>query len=249
MTVSVSRARKSGGSELIHPRKTRGSMKKLTEPIRAFGEEEEKLLSGLIRLDIEPEDFDARTFIHPTADVSPLAQVGAGCRLWQQVQIRERVIIGSQCNIGKAVYIDRDVVLGDFVKIQNYVTIPQGVMIEGGVFIGSNVAFTNDRYPRSLRPDGRLKGEGDFNLECTIVSYSASIGAGAVILPGVRIGSYAMIGAGAVVTANVPEHGLAIGNPARLVGYVCRCGKPLKLTKQTNTWQCESCHESYVFRP
>ena len=118
-----------------------------------------------------------------------------------------------------------------------------------GVFIGSHVSFTNDRYPRSLRPDGRLKEEGDFNLECTIVGYSASIGAGAVILPGVRIGSYAMIGAGAVVTGNVPEHALMIGNPARLVGYVCRCGKPLKLTRQTNTWQCESCHESYVFRP
>src|SRR5690349_8742136 len=92
MSASISRARKPRDGELGQPRKTRGGMKKLTGPLGTFGEEEQRLLTGLIRLEVEPEDFDARTYIHPTADVSPQAQIGAGCRLWQQVQIRERVI-------------------------------------------------------------------------------------------------------------------------------------------------------------
>ncbi len=209
--------------------------------------------SGVLRAEtpdnIQPasEEYDARIFIHPSADVSGQAQLGPGCRIWQQVQIRERAILGQQCNLGKGVYIDRDVILGSCVKVQNYVSIYQGVMIESGVFIGPHVTFTNDRYPRALHPDGRLKGEGEWELECTLVGYGASIGARAVILPGVRIGAYAMIGAGAVVTRDVPEHGLVIGHPARLTGYACKCGRPLQPFRQGTMWRCQTCQENYLF--
>jgi acetyltransferase-like isoleucine patch superfamily enzyme len=200
-------------------------------------------LAQPVALQEEPEEFDGRTFIHPMADVSPLAHVGPGCRLWQQVQIRERAVIGSRCNIGVGVFIDRDVVIGECVKIQNYAVIPSGVMIEGGVFIGPHVTFTNERYPRAVEPNGRIKTEEDF--ECVLVGYGASIGAGAIILAGVRIGSFAMIGAGAVVTSNVPEHAMVVGNPARLTGYVCRCGKPLK--ESESNWFCQVCNQDFDF--
>lgn len=193
------------------------------------------------------EDFDAQIYIHPSADVSPEARIGAGSRIWQHVQIRERVTLGEQCIVGKGVYIDPDVMIGHCVKIQNYVSIFQGVMIESGVFIGPHVTFTNDRYPRAINPNGRLKGPGDWNLECTLVGYGASIGAGAIILPGVRIGAYAMIGAGAVVTGDVPDHRLVIGNPAQLRGYVCRCGRTLELNRQSATWVCPDCQGTYIF--
>lgn len=249
MTVSLSRARKVETGETNNLKGVR-SRQGVTKPLATYNHPDDVSsvpMQSLVTLEPEPEEYDARIYIHPTADVSPQAQIGLGCRIWQQVQIRERAIIGSQCNIGKAVYIDRDVVLGNCVKIQNYVSICQGVMIESGAFIGPNVTFTNDRYPRSINPEGKLKGEGDWDLECIIVGYGASIGAGAVILPGVRIGAFAMIGAGAVVTKDVAEQRLVMGNPAQLVGYVCRCGRPLQLTKQPASWYCASCRETYVF--
>lgn len=165
--------------------------------------------------------------IHPTAEISPLATIGAGAKIWHHAQVRERARIGTDCIIGKGVYIDSDVVIGDRVKIQNGVSVYRGVTIEDGVFVGPHVCFTNDRVPRALTLDGNLKNDADWELGKTLVRVGAALGAGAVILCDLVIGRYALVGAGAVVTHSVPDHGLVVGNPARLVGYVCRCGRHL----------------------
>jgi len=168
------------------------------------------------------------SYIHPTADVSPEAQIGPGTRIWHQAQVREGVVIGADCILAKGVYVDRDVRIGDRVKVQNYASIYHGATIEDGVFIGPYVCLTNDRFPRAVTPQGDLKGDEDWQAGEIRVREGASLGAGAVVLPGVEIGRWALVGAGAVVTQSVPDHGLVVGNPARLVGIVCHCGRPVE---------------------
>jgi UDP-2-acetamido-3-amino-2,3-dideoxy-glucuronate N-acetyltransferase len=192
----------------------------------------------------------ARRHIHPTADVSPHAQVGSGSHIWNHAQIREEARIGCNCIIGKNVYVDRGVVLGDGVKVQNNVSIYHGVLIEDGVFIGPHVCFTNDALPRAMTLEGTLKGEDNWVVGHTVVRREASIGAGSVILPNVTIGSYALIGAGSVVTRSVPAHALVYGNPARQHGYVCRCGRPLATVVNSHgsvTGACPTCQQEYTF--
>ncbi len=182
--------------------------------------------------------------IHSTAEVSPKAQIGSGTRIWNFVQIREGVNIGQNCIIGKDVYVDFDVKIGDNVKIQNSALIYHGATLEDGVFIGPQVCLTNDRHPRSITSDGQLKGNDDWVVGPILIKYGASIGAGSLILPNVTIGRFALVGAGAVVTRNVPDHGLVVGTPARLVGYVCHCGK--KMAQQDKTWYCSACDWRFV---
>lgn len=170
--------------------------------------------------------------IHPTAEVSPEAQIGEGTRIWHQAQVREGARIGRECIIGKGVYIDRDVVIGDRVKIQNGASIYHGVTLEDGVFIGPNACLTNDKMPRAITPAGDLKQDADWAVGKILVKYGASVGAGAIVLPQVTIGRFAMVGAGAVVTKDVPDQGLVVGNPARLVGYMCKCGRRLREKEQ-----------------
>jgi acetyltransferase-like isoleucine patch superfamily enzyme len=160
-------------------------------------------------------------YVHPTAEVEPGATVGAGTRIWRQAQVRTGAVIGASCNIGKGVYIDAHVRIGSNVKIQNHVSVFEGATVEDGVFIGPHVCFTNDLYPRAINPDGTLKGAADWQVTPTLVGYGASLGAASVIVCGVTIGQFALVGAGAVVTRDVPPHALALGNPARVVGYVC----------------------------
>jgi UDP-2-acetamido-3-amino-2,3-dideoxy-glucuronate N-acetyltransferase len=150
-------------------------------------------------------------FIHPSADVADCV-IGEGTRVWQFVVILAGARIGRDCNICSHVLIEGDVELGDRVTIKSGVQLWNGLRIADDVFIGPNVTFTNDRMPRSR--------QYDFVLQQTIVEPGASIGAGAVILPGIRIGQGAMVGAGAVVTKNVAAHSLVIGNPARHVRYL-----------------------------
>ena len=166
-------------------------------------------------------------FAHPTADVSPEATIGAGTRIWQHCQVREHAVIGQNCILSKSVYIDAGVSIGDNVKIQNGISIYQGVTLEDGVFCGPHCVFTNDKQPRAINPDGTLKSATDWLVSKTLVKMGASIGAHATIVCGVTIGRWAMIGAGAVVTRGVPDHGLVYGNPARLPGFVCPCGEKL----------------------
>jgi acetyltransferase-like isoleucine patch superfamily enzyme len=117
------------------------------------------------------------------------------------------------------------------------------VTIEDGVFVGPHATFTNDRLPRAIHPEGELRLDGDWVNEPTLVHSGASIGAGAVILPGVTIGWWAMIGAGAVVTRDVPDPGLVTGNPAYVNGYVCQCGHPLEM--EGNGWRCPNCGRAH----
>src|SRR5579884_3853198 len=150
--------------------------------------------------------------IHPTAEVSAEARIGNGTRIWNYAQVREGVHIGQQCILGKNVYVDFGVSIGDRVKIQNNVSVYHGVTIEDGVFIGPHACFTNDKLPRAITPDGLLKGQDDWEVGLIRVCTGASIGAGSIILPGVTIGAFAMIGAGSVVTRSVPAHALVYGN-------------------------------------
>ena len=166
-------------------------------------------------------------FIHPSSDVSENARIGAGTKIWQQCQIRESATIGQSCHLGRGVYVDPNVLIGNNVKIQNYVSIYEGVTLEDGVLCGPNCVFTNDMAPRAVNPDGSLKRAEDWTITETLVREGAAIGANATIVCGVTIGRWAMVGAGAVVTHDVPDHGLVYGNPARLYGFVCRCGEKL----------------------
>lgn len=165
--------------------------------------------------------------IHNTADVSEKASIGDGTSIWHQCQIREGVRIGEKCILGKGVYVDAGVSIGDHVKIQNYVSVFHGVTIEDGVFIGPHVCFTNDMRPRAINPDGSLKAADDWELSPTLIKYGAALGANSTIRCGVTIGAWAMIGSGSVVTRDVPDYGLVMGNPAKLHGYVCPCGEKL----------------------
>jgi acetyltransferase-like isoleucine patch superfamily enzyme len=166
--------------------------------------------------------------IHPTAEVAASAQIGPGTSIWNQAQVREGARIGAGCVIGKNVYVDQDVVIGDRVKIQNNVSLYHGVTVEDGVFIGPHACFTNDLVPRAVNPDGSAKTDADWAVVPSLVRAGASIGANATILAGVTIGRWALVGAGSVVTHDVADHELVVGNPARRVGSACICGRPLR---------------------
>lgn len=182
--------------------------------------------------------------IHSSAVVSPKAKLGAGTSIWNNAQVREGVEIGENCILGKDVYVDFDVKVGNNVKIQNGSFLYHGLTVEDGVFIGPRVVFTNDVYPRAITPDGKLKGADDWEVVPILVKYGASIGTGAIIIPNVTVGRFALVAAGAVVSRSVPDHGLVMGVPARLVGYVCRCG--LRMQPHGEEYICSKCNWSYI---
>jgi acetyltransferase-like isoleucine patch superfamily enzyme len=170
---------------------------------------------------------DDKVYVHPTADVSPDATIGAGTKVWHQAQVREGAVVGRQCVLGKGSYIDKDVRIGDFCKLQNGVFVYHGFRLEDGVFLGPGVMLLNDKHPRAINPDGTLKAEKDWVASEGVVKRGAAVGGGAVVLPGVRIGRMALVGSGAVVTRDVLERGIVVGNPARLRGFACDCGHVL----------------------
>jgi UDP-2-acetamido-3-amino-2,3-dideoxy-glucuronate N-acetyltransferase len=176
--------------------------------------------------------------IHPSSVVSEKAVVGNGTRIWLFCQVREGARIGKDCILGKGVYVDSDVVIGDKVKIQNNASIYLGVTIEDGVFIGPHVCFTNDKVPRAVNPDMSLKGASEWTLAKTRVMAGATLGANATIVCGVTIGRWAIVAAGSVVTADVPDHALVMGNPARVTGWVCACGERLSVDERTGRGSC-----------
>lgn len=161
----------------------------------------------------------SNVFIHATANVSDQAKIGDGTKVWINVQIRENVTLGSNCIISKDVYLDHGVSIGNNCKIQNSVSVYSGVTIEDDVFVGPNVAFTNDKIPRAFNMNWKVTP--------TLVQKGASIGANATIVCGVNIGRYAMIAAGSVVTKDVPDYALVMGNPAKITAHVCECGNRL----------------------
>ncbi len=178
--------------------------------------------------------------VHPTAEVSPGAEIGEGASIWHQAQVRERARIGPGCVIGKGVYVDFDVHIGANCKVQNYSCVYHGTTLEDGVFVGPEVVFTNDRYPRAINPDGAIKGADDWEVGPTLVKYGAAIGSRSVVLPGVTIGRWALVGAGAVVTRDVPDHALVAGNPARKLGWACLCARKLD-----DALTCPGCRRVY----
>jgi acetyltransferase-like isoleucine patch superfamily enzyme len=167
------------------------------------------------------------SFVHPTAEVSAEATVGPDCRIWRNAHLRERARVGAGCVIGADVYIGAGVRLGRNCKVQNQALLYEGVELEDGVFVGPQVCFANDRLPRAANPDLSLKTSDDWEQGHTLVREGASVGAGSVVQTGVTIGHWALVGAGSVVTHDVPDHALAFGVPARVRGWVCRCARPL----------------------
>jgi acetyltransferase-like isoleucine patch superfamily enzyme len=165
--------------------------------------------------------------IHPTADVAATAEIGPGTSIWNQAQVREGAHIGAGCVIGKNVYVDAGVVVGDNVKVQNNSSLYRGVTVEDGVFIGPHVCFTNDKRPRAVNRDGSLKTDADWEVTPILVRRGAALGAASVILPGVTVGAWAMVGSAAVVTRDVADYELVVGNPARRIGSACPCGQAL----------------------
>lgn len=189
--------------------------------------------------------------VHPTAEVSDSAHLGEGTSVWHHAQIREDVHIGKSCIIGKGVYVDAGISIGDNVKIQNYVSVYHGVTIEDGVFVGPHVCFTNDLQPRAVNPDGSLKAADDWTLTRTLICRGAALGANSTIVCGVTIGPWAMVGAGSVVSRDVPAYGLAWGNPARLHAFVCACGARLKEVseeKESVRTRCTRCRREIEIR-
>jgi UDP-2-acetamido-3-amino-2,3-dideoxy-glucuronate N-acetyltransferase len=186
--------------------------------------------------------------IHPTADVSPRAVIGDNTSIWHQCQVREGACIGEECILGKNVYVDFGVQIGSRVKIQNNCSVYHGVTLEDGVFLGPHVVLTNDRYPRAINPDGSLKGTDDWEVSPIRICYGAAVGARSVILPGVTIGRFALVGAGSVVTHDVPPHGLIVGAPARLIGYACACGHRLAPGADGGL-NCAWCGRTYPAQP
>lgn len=175
-------------------------------------------------------------FVHPSSYVDEDVQIGEGTQIWHFSHILKGSHIGNNCKIGQNVVIGPNVTIGDGCKIQNNVSVYEGVRLEEEVFCGPSCVFTNVINPRSAIP--RMK-----ELKSTIVKKGATIGANATIICGHTLGSYAFIGAGAVVTKNVPDYALVIGNPAKIVGWMCECGIKLKFKNNRST--CKNCGKKY----
>lgn len=178
-------------------------------------------------------------FIHPTAIVES-DSIGDGTKIWAYAHVLPNVQIGSNCNIGDHAFIETGASVGNNVTIKNHVCVWQGVTIEDDCFVGPHVVFTNDQYPRSPRMnEAATRYQNTENwMDPTIVERGCSIGANATILPGIRLGAYAMIAAGATVSRDVPPHALMMGSPSRQVGMVCRCGAKLEVPTQTRCSEC-----------
>ena len=169
----------------------------------------------------------SKSLIHPLALVESRL-VGKGTRVWAYAHVMKGARLGAECNVGEHVFLEGGAVVGDRVTLKNGAMLWRGVAVDHDVFVGPGVLFTNDLYPRSPRaPWVRRRYSGTAWCQKTRVRHGASLGAGAVILPGVTIGRFAMVGAGAVVTRNVPDYALVIGNPAHLSGWVSPAGAKL----------------------
>lgn len=205
-------------------------------------------------------EIDPSAAIHETARVEHGAAIGARTAVWDHVHVRAGARIGRDCIVGEKTYVAYDVHVGDLVKINTSVYLCAGVTIGDGVMLSAHVVFTNDRFPRATDPEltALRPSAPDEDTLATHVDAGATVGAAAVIGPGVRIGCWAMVGMGAVVTRDVPAHALVVGNPARLVGVVCRCGSPVQRfdtpidlgrgpATPSGTWSCDRCGRSVTW--
>ncbi|HLP23590.1 MAG TPA: acyltransferase [Microbacteriaceae bacterium] len=177
------------------------------------------------------------------ADVAPSASVGAGAKIWHLAQVREDAVIGSGTIVGRGAYVGSGVKVGANCKLQNYALVYEPAVLGDGVFIGPAVVLTNDTFPRAVTPEGGLKSAHDWEPVGVTIGDGASVGARAVCVAPLRIGRWAMIAAGAVVTKDVPDFALMVGVPARRVGWVGRAGVPLEA--DADGWRCPSTGARY----
>lgn len=189
--------------------------------------------------------------IHPTAIVEPGVEIGEGTSVWDSVHIRGPATIGSNCIVGEKSYIAYGVKIGDLVKINARVYVCAGVTIEDGVMLSAGVTFTNDRFPRAADPELkelRSSAPDEHTLD-TMVRRGTTIGAGAIIGPGFEIGEFAMVGMGSVVTRAIAPYHLVVGNPARSIGAVCRCGTPIaRFPVDNGDVSCGECGRQYSIK-
>lgn len=180
--------------------------------------------------------MDSNYFVHESSYVDDNVKIGDGTKIWHFSHVMSNCEIGEKCNIGQNVVISPGVKLGKGVKIQNNVSVYTGVICEDDVFLGPSCVFTNVVNPRSF-----IERKSEYKE--TIIGKGASIGANVTIVCGHNIGKYALVGAGAVVTKHIPDYALVVGNPAGLLGYVCKCGEKLRFKEDHAT--CTACGEEY----
>jgi acetyltransferase-like isoleucine patch superfamily enzyme len=186
------------------------------------------------------------TRVHPTADVDERATLGDGTSVWHYAQVRENATLGRDCIIGRGAYIGPGVTLGNACKVQNYGLVYEPAVLGNGVFVGPGVVLTNDVYPRAANPDLSLKSSSDWTAVGVTIEDGASIGARAVCVAPVRIGRWALVAAGAVVVADVPDFALVAGTPARRLRWVGRAGVPLEPVEgDDSSFRCPSSGELY----
>lgn len=173
-------------------------------------------------------------FVHPTSIVDENVEIGENTKVWHFSHIQSGAVIGKNCSLGQNVNISNNVKIGNGVKMQNNVSLYEGVELEDYVFCGPSCVFTNDLTPRAKYPKGHA------GYKKTLVKEGASIGANATVVCGHTIGKWALIGAGAVVTSNVPNYALMLGVPARRKGWACECGELL-----SGTLVCTKCSRKY----
>lgn len=173
-----------------------------------------------------------------TAIVEKGAKISKGTEIWHFSHITKGAAIGKECKIGQNVFIGENVKIGNNVKIQNNVSVYSGVLLEDGVFCGPSAVFTNVKKPRSLYPVNK-------NYEKTLVKKGATIGANATVVCGVNIGRCAFIGAGSVVTKDVPDFALVYGNPAKFKKWICECGRDITFSDKSRVCICSTCRSKY----
>ena len=180
-----------------------------------------------------------------SAEVDPTATIGDGSSIWHLVQIRDGVSIGKNCIVGRGAYVGSGVKVGDNCKIQNYALVYEPAKLGNGVFIGPAAVLTNDEFPRAVNPDGSLKSGSDWHAVGVEIGDGASIGARAVCIAPVKIGAWALVAAGAVVTKDVPDFALVAGVPAKRIRWVGRAGKPLENIGD-NRFRCPVTGKTYI---
>src|SRR5215471_16218421 len=186
--------------------------------------------------------MEKQYFVHESSYVDEPCDIGEGTKIWHFSHVMSDSKIGSRCNIGQNVVISPHVRIGNNVKIQNNVSVYTGVELEDDVFCGPSMVFTNVTNPRS-----HVSRKDEYRV--TLVRRGASIGANATVVCGHNIGAYAFVGAGAVVTRDVPDYAMVVGNPARVVGWMCQCGIKLGLSRdpaRNETASCAACGTAYI---
>ena len=185
------------------------------------------------------------SFISKTADIATTAVVPASASVWDFAQIRENAKLGEGNIIGRGAYIGTGVELGDNCKIQNYALIYEPARLGHGVFIGPAAILTNDEFPRAVNPDGTIKSSKDWKAVGVTIGDGASIGANSTCIAPLHIGKWALIGSGSVVTRDVPDHALVVGNPARRIGWVSKTGHRL-ISSGESTWTCPDSGAKFI---